>query len=533
MGFRIEYEALSNLNKGITGNKKLWCDGVNPLYTSLGKISESDLIEGELANGIEGYFSTVHKQLLKSLKSLVELHEGNFALFYSDFRKIDSDKFARIESTELDDIKGKIKSYKGQTDSTEAGISEILRSINDIFSYSKSRNGSISVLKYENEMTKNIETLKNNIESVDSAHNNNDFVETGNLISSLKKLINECNSKNREYKATFTVASLSELKNWAKVYVDSETAKATFELKEADITIANEEADKIAVEIQEYKKRESEAKWIKLAVFGAGVLLSAAAIVLFPGVGAIVAGAVVGAISGAANKATEIVTDNYVETGSYTEGLDVKDTIKKVAVAAAVGGVAGAIGGAAGVATKGVENVAIKIGSNIGEEVVSGIYGRKIESTVDAVDDLAHGRTDFRSAVEYVAEKTYDGKELGKDVIKGSIKGVTSAATEHAAKNINVGGQSIYDSTVKNSNAYVEIASKGVKGSVDKTITGVSDRYINQRIDGYAPSEALREATDWEKVSEDVIGGGIKGGAGQYRGILDDVTATYATVMMY
>ena len=130
--------------------------------------------------------------------------------------------------------------------------------------------------------------------------------------------------------------------------------------------------------------------------------------------------------------------------------------------------------------------VAIAEHGNIGEEVVSGIYGRKIESTVDAVDDLAHGRTDFRSAVEYVAEKTYDGKELGKDVIKGSIKGVTSAATEHAAKNINVGGQSSYDSTVKNSNAYVEIASKGVKGSVDKTITGVSDRYINQRIDGYA-----------------------------------------------
>ena len=127
MGFRVEYEALSNLNKDIKKNKNLWCDGISPLNTALEKISESDMIEGELAKGIEGYFDTVHKQLLQSIDTLVKLHEGNFALLYSDFRVIDSDKFARIESKELNSIKDDIKSYRNHTDLIQDEVSENLR----------------------------------------------------------------------------------------------------------------------------------------------------------------------------------------------------------------------------------------------------------------------------------------------------------------------------------------------------------------------------------------------------------------------
>lgn len=531
MNYRIENEAFSNFSRSILDNETSWSTDISAVYTELKKVGSSKNFFGTAASSTNEYITTIHNQLQKNLIDLVKLHSGNFSLFYSAWRNFETDNFGRIESSELGDIKKDLGTYSSKADGVEYRIKLYLDSISDLFTASRSKYADVVAANATvNTLLDNINT---SINAIDEGHLKADFVNTELMIDSLKKLIKECMGKDRTFKANFTKDSVYDLNAWAGVSISSARVEYETSVKQDAFDEAKESAREIETQIKEYKKRETQVKIIKAVVTGVCVVASAAVIVCTAGAGTgvvIAAGAAVGAVTGAVDKSVELIGDEYVEKGNLND-MDWGDFAKDVAIAGVAGGVTGAISGAIGVGTEGVSSGLAKIAIGAGEEVINGIASRGVESGLEGVGNVITGKTDFRSALDDTFYDAVDPKEMGKDALKGTIKGVVKEGTKSVAKKIPTKMQdgsnsTLYDKYLNTKNADTTkddlFTGSVVKGSVDKTASGVIKRYANSQIDGYTVGESLKDALDPAEMVTDAFDGAVSSGANRIKTELED-----------
>lgn len=524
MNYRIENEAFSNFSRSILDNESSWSTDISAVYTELKKVGSSKNFFGTAASSTNEYITTIHNQLQKNLIDLVKLHSGNFSLFYNAWRNLETDNFGRIESTELYDIKELVKTYSKSAEKVEERIKAYLQSVSDLFTTRRSKYAELVAANATvNTLLDNINT---SIESLDDSHLQYDFVNTELMIDSLRKLIKECMGKDRSFKANFTKDSVYDLNAWADVSISSARVEYETSLKQDAFDEAKESARDIETQIKEYKERETQVKIIKAVVTGVCVVASAAVIIGTAGMGTgvvIAAGAAVGAVTGAVDKSVELLGDEYVEKGHLND-MDWDKFKKDVLVAGVAGGVTGAISGAIGVGTEGVSSGLAKIAISAGEELTNGVVSRGIESGVEGVGNVVSGKTDFRSALDDTFYDAVDPKEMGKDALKGTIKGVVKEGTKAASKKIpakTTDGTktTLYDKYLNKDNINAKrsdlYTGSTVKGAVDKTTSGVVKRYVNKRIDGYTAGEAAGDAFDISEIANDAFDGAVSGYAGK------------------
>lgn len=352
MGYKVDLDALDTLYYSINNKAVEWSDSLGEVYDSVNALAASECITGAGAENIKSYLSEVHSMVIGLLGQIIASHTDNCLLYKRDYQdNIDSSVHAVIHEDELTDIASKLQSYRSQTSAVDSNIKSALTSISDIF-YNQSYRG-YSTVDNDYETTKRkIDTLDQDIHSLENSHLNSDFTNTEVLLDKLIAYLNTQLGKPKSYKTEFNLETAQKdttLQEIARSYLAlSEEADS----KREALAIAGEnEQARIEILQKEYEDRQNTATVINWVVTGLCIVGSVALTVATCGGAApLTVALTAGAISaggGVIMAGTQSITSQWVETGdlSKTNWLDVG---KCSLLGGATGFVTGFIGAGAG-----------------------------------------------------------------------------------------------------------------------------------------------------------------------------------------
>ena len=356
----------------------------------------------------------------------------------------------------------------------------------------------------------------------------NDFAELDVLINSLQKIINSQLGKNRVPLSKFELSSIGDMCdfnqlviNMNKLNEDNKKFAESSEYEEAMNLAFNREA----IIKEEEKEKRKWVKWVAVGISVAGAIVLT--VVTAGGASPLICVAV-GTGTGVLTAASNEFTDNYIENGSLTEGMD----WAKFSKSCIKGGVKGAISGYCGstaigssfqqpidkaifsVAKTTVENAAdglIDTTFDVGEAIISKKPGSEIlsilekdtekmmrEITVDAGTSFVEGYIEGKFGVSS-AEKGFlrrFGEETVKNaagtVVEGTLNTVWDIGESVVDPNSSKTMQSILDENIKK--AKENFIDSEVSSMFSEISKGV-DKKLN-KISGNVKKNILKTATE-------------------------------------
>ena len=499
--FKIEYSALNQVSQDINKIKDDYSKKIDNAAKAINSVIKYERFQGSSAEAMRRYFTNTYNTINKQLKQLVITFAGNFCLFYSDLIDIESDKFGRIESEELKEIRKQINTYKTNLETIDANISSYLKNVIDLFE-APNRYSKDHVSMYNDIIYEGTYKIITDVRSVDNKHCDSAFSCSTEIIKALNNILDTYLGKERksikDYE--FSMEDIGLLISEKALTIYSVKEKERYDSNAVKIQNVEVQSNKIAKEISDYKAREQTAKWINLAVDAVFVVASVAVIVGTAGMGTgvVIAGmASLGAVKGAVTKGTEMLTDEYVENGDLKDA-DWGKISEEMIVSGVSGGIKGAIDGALLGVSMGPVTKTVK---DVGLNVLEGTQKRAVGAYIDAGKALANG-SDLKTVADDMLHERYDSEEIRKDLRDG----LQEAAIGSIADEI------LPDTGKKEMGKYIQ---KAMKKSGEKVISGGLERYQDKIEDGYEVSEAYASATDPFEVASDGISG-AKGGAKSY-----------------
>ena len=490
--------------------------------------SWNDYFVGMSADALKSYFENIHIPIMAGLSLLsatqVQLYQQYLAdyCFRVDgdgtFSGSGGDKRAVFDSRELEALIDGYKSYNSytqKTDNTETELSQILRNISDLFSCQRS-NTEPMLQSYHNSTKRFITEIHDNIDIVESEHVNKDFVETEQMINSLYRLIGDVIGKSREFKSGFSEESLMEIKDSYNGFIGSANVlNGKLESIPKTKLDAFEGANKRFLqeykeEEEERKRREEEAKKWKWAGVILGVAIGGAVIIASGGTATPVVAAIAGGLAAGTTAFCDSVADNIIENGDAFKNMNWGKLAGNVLINAGIGAVVGFAGGAAAqkvgdigaisrmthstnFINKAIGNVATE-----GAKEITGGFVKRFGTNVG--NSIIEGKAvDIKSAIS----DTFDVKEIGKDVVKGSTSAIVKSGTSYIKTDkMHVGSRAVVS---------------GVKGTIEDGVTGAVKRGAGEIIDnGYSDKvweKVIDKENDGMALVKDVGGGFVKGAA--------------------
>lgn len=362
MNYKVDFNALDTLYYTISNQCAIWNDELGKVQEATKALCTSKNMSGMASDNIRAYFESVFGTILSALSEILQAHNYNCLLYKQDYQtNIDSDLHAIICSEELENIKVKIQAFTIRTESVEDNVKTALNKVQDIFPLRL--HGTDYVFGAQDSVKSFIETLDQKIVALEERHFSQDFDATERAIVSLKAFIQEQYSKERDYKADFSVVKLANSQALQQLYQDCQILGRECQEKELLIgqAVENENARvaDLQTEYEAYKEREEQMKAVKWIVTGVCVIGSIAAIAATGGAATPLVVGAVSAVSGAVIAGTNNLADQYTMTGDFGETNWVS-----FGTDAIIGGISGFITGCVGAGvssavTSGLSNTAV------------------------------------------------------------------------------------------------------------------------------------------------------------------------------
>lgn len=477
-----------------------WLPELQALSKSFATFVESDSFKGQAATNMKSYLEQIHGILISIIGTVVQSYSVLAVDYYGGYTRIvdtgDSDKYG-LRYTTI------VSSEVSETGSIQSKLNNILRTaeqvVIDANSVKSSISDLVSIASYPK--TYNLyEQINAAISKAQTVHNNAityessracDFNEIDRLISQASSIITAQLGKSRIPVIAYQQGSIGTMCDINQILVDLEaisekiTTITENEYFEEDATLVlNRDAL-----IQE--EEEASREWIQWVAIGVAVVGSVALTVVTAGGATPLVCAAVGAGVGAATVATSKFADNYVETGSFVEGMDWKDFGKDVVVGAVGGAVTGYLG-------------AVSTGSAIKQPVEKGMSALANTLLKEGAEGVAGVTCETLETIYEVGEAIVAGKP-GDEIMSVLDEGIGEMEDELV-------------------DAFKDMTVEGAKSFVGGTVAGsfdvdTSDKSILQKVG--------------EKAAEGAAGGAAKGvtstiwGVGE--AIVDDDSSTTVT----
>lgn len=478
---KVYYKELWDRSNSIQKACASWSQSTEAFNGKVKDLMQNDGFKGKGADEIKAYFSDIHKvlpQLIGSLSSTLAL----LAIDYYGYYKIKVDKGSGKGSSEwyttfkADELKpngtvdNRFKEYMKIADFIRDEANRISRSVNDLAYLPQIKDDDIinklkRAAKYATEVNGKIESYEAGlISKLNSAKD---------LLAQINSIINYQLSDNRIPVAKYQSGSIGMMCDPEKLNASLEQCKkisddiqASDYFEEASNLVINH--DSIIADIQHLEETESR-QWIKWVAAGVTIVGGIALTVVTAGAAGPVVAVAVGAVVGAGGAAINSFADNYVENGSFTEGMDWEKFGKDVLI----GGVTGAVTGYFGYANQ--------IGSAI-KQPVTAIAKSALQSGIKIA---AENGTAFAYDIGYavIAKKPVDWNEIGKDQWDRFKKGAENVVSDAITSGIDtkfsintdkVGfGKKFLQETVKNTSKTVSNYTSGyILDGVESIVTG-------------------------------------------------------------
>ena len=519
--FVVDYPSFEEWKSSIESNKTNWEESLTQIDAAVDKLINSSNIEGEGAKAAQLYFNNIHKALKVALADIVEVFSGNAISYYSTYTTcIETGGLAHIEETELKTILDKLITNLAEFVGHDDAVNAALSTVNDIFQ-TKRPNLDLVGMSHKT-IISNINTLIDNIYSVENAHKIADFTYLDGLISAAIVLIDECMAMPADFMKGFTVTSMASLSSFP-AFKEAYNLLYQEKMGKQEIYVeAEKAAEEHAAVVKEEVAREKREKWAKVAKIAVGVI-TVVAIAATAGTGGVLLPAVVGAVTAMASTATEKVVDNWAEDGTLKD-MDWSEFGRDVCVAGATGFITGCVG--AGV-TKGLGGIKVLSSASksssflirYGAGVVKGSAKNIICGTTDRILDevegaIDTGKVDIRRSVYNI----FDKDEYVKDIADASIEtGVDEAFKGVSKLEMGKNGKTYEHNVLNSDNATARYWGTAAYESSKEVVSGGTTRFVDELIDGNDISGATSEALDIEEIGKDAA----KGTTGGFKDVFE------------
>ena len=499
MGYKVDFDALDTFYGSVCKRSDSWIEELNNIKKNFEILMNSSNMSGTAADSIRSYIQCIHIPLINSFSQLIlNLHYTNCILYRDDYRSnVDTGlQHTLIKEEVLCDCKDRIDITKNLTVKIDDNVVYVLNSISDIFQIA---HPDPSEVDFQHTcVSKFIVELDEKIKALENYHYDNDFINSNEMISTITAFIREQLSATREYRTNFNTEIFYSSQTFCDLYNVALKVEDEYKDKIAAIETAIENDEQRIKDIEQAKKDREWIEWISIGVAVAG---SITLIVVTAGTATPLVCATVGAGVGVATAATNSFAQNYIETGSLTEGMDWSEFTKDCVIGAATGFVSGYAAGAStmGSAIKQPITNAIKsAGTEMLEEATGGIIDTTWEvgeaicagKPIDEIVSIGEEKTNamFKSVFASGANAFVDGYIGGKFNISSKEKGTLQKIGENFLEEM--GGDlaekevdAIWDigSAVLDTKSS-ESLSTVLKTEVDEFISGVSGDFAENSI---------------------------------------------------
>lgn len=381
---KIYYDDIWEITSNSSNKCDKWLETFSDINKSIEAFTNTCEFKGQAADNIKSYMTQVHGLLIPIIASVLQTYTAKARSYYIGYKNtVDSGegsdcelRYTTIVSDEVNNegsVKKAIESIKtmaSQVSCDANGVKNRVSHLVGISAYPK-----ITDLTTEfDEALKKALSVHMKAESFESSRAN-DFAEIDRLIAHAMGIINNQLGKARIPIVSYQSGDIGSMCDVNSILVDLQATSDI--IKDFENSEDYEEAMNLSINRDALIQEEAEAgrQWVQWVAAGIAVVGAITLAVVTAGAASplicVAVGTGVGAITAASGKFAE----NYVKTGSFTEGMNWRDFGTEVVAGAVVGGISGYFGAVSqGSAIKGPVKTALQISKqNIIEESADGI----------------------------------------------------------------------------------------------------------------------------------------------------------------
>ena len=210
MGYLVDYEALTALQKNLNSQCSNWNSSLSDVLSRASTLEHTDHMKGAAADNIKSYIASIHGSIVESFQKLIELHNANYARYKLDYvHSVDTRMGALIDENELEELKIKVDKQRNAAVEVHNAAEYALQQVRDIFPYGL--HSVENVDETHRSVSDYISSVDTQIKHLEQRHSSSDFVNTEQLIAKLEAFLNEVSSMQRTFKSGFTEEQLLKI----------------------------------------------------------------------------------------------------------------------------------------------------------------------------------------------------------------------------------------------------------------------------------------------------------------------------------
>ena len=274
MGYKIQFEDITNVQREISNSVSIWNKSINKLLKAIKNFSDDSSLKGETMDSIKVYLYEVHGTLLVSMQNLLQDYAYSFLLYKDGYYSIDSDSKAKFSEQTFVNLRKELSDSRNNFANQIDLLISTKNKVSDLISYSG--NSHDTMISNYNFLISGLDTLNNRIIAYEKLHQSQDLKFFKELLVSTRNFMENYSNKARDI-STYQSGDLAKIDFAKELAIALDNSNRYLSNRKNII----EEADKRdKVRWEQIFAKERRNKGIKnLIVGGLTLLVGTAAIV--------------------------------------------------------------------------------------------------------------------------------------------------------------------------------------------------------------------------------------------------------------
>ena len=274
MGYKIQFEDITNVQREISNSVSIWNKSINKLLKAIKNFSDDSALKGDTMDSIKVYLYEVHGTLLVSMQNLIQDYAYSFLLYKDGYYSIDSDSKAKLSEQTFVNLRKELSDFRNNFANQIDLLISTKNKVSDLISYSG--NSHDTMISNYNFLISGLDTLNSRIIAYEKLHQSQDLKFFKELLVSTRNFMENYSNKARDI-STYQSGDLAKIDFAKELAIALDNSNRYLSNRKNII----EEADKRdKVRWEQIFAKERRNKGIKnLIVGGLTLLVGTAAIV--------------------------------------------------------------------------------------------------------------------------------------------------------------------------------------------------------------------------------------------------------------
>lgn len=193
MGYKIQFEDITNVQREISNSMVIWNNSINKLLKAIKNFSDDSSLKGETMDSIKVYLCEVHGTLLISISKLIEDYAYSFLLYKDGYYNIDSDSKAKLSEQTFVNLRKELSDSRNNFANQIDLLISTKNKVSDLISYSG--NSHDTMIANYNFLISGLDILNSRIIVYEKLHQSQDLKLFKELLISTRNFMENYSSK--------------------------------------------------------------------------------------------------------------------------------------------------------------------------------------------------------------------------------------------------------------------------------------------------------------------------------------------------